>query len=153
MLWFGQKPGGGCVEPAWYIIDSGEGKRDRLMPFVTIDYFANQAGVDRSQLQSRLAAAVVEGFSAPLSSVRVYSRPVDPADVYVGEGDTETGLPVIRMEFLPGRTLDQKRAVAQALARAAAEVLQVPVERIRTILYEKAREDWARGERLVADSL
>jgi 4-oxalocrotonate tautomerase len=121
------------------------------MPFVTIDHFA---GLDRSvrrQLQERLATVVTEAFSAPPDSVRVFTNPIDPADVYVGAGDVETGLPVIRVEFLPGRTLAQKRALVEGLANATADVLGMPAGQIRTILFERTRGEWARGGTLVAD--
>jgi 4-oxalocrotonate tautomerase len=121
------------------------------MPFVTVDHFTGLEQSVRRQLQERLATVVVEAFSAPPDSVRVFTNAVDPADVYLPAGDPKTGLPVIRVEFLPGRTLAQKRALVEGLARAAAEVLHVPAEQVRTILFERGREEWARGGTLVAD--
>lgn len=123
------------------------------MPFVTVDHFAGLDGETRRRLQARMAEVVMDAFQAPPGNVRVFTRAIDPADVYTADGVTENGLPVIRAEFLPGRTLEQKRALARGLAHAAADVLQVPVGRIRTILFEKERHDWARGDRLVADTM
>lgn len=122
------------------------------MPFVSVDHFAGLDDSSRRRLQVRMAEVVIEAFQVPAASVRVFTRAVDPADVYTADGDTESGLPVIRVEFLPGRTLDKKRALARGLAHAAAEILHVPVGRIRTILFEKEREDWARGGQLIADT-
>jgi phenylpyruvate tautomerase PptA (4-oxalocrotonate tautomerase family) len=123
------------------------------MPFVTVDHVANLSDADRRRLQVRMAEVVMEAFAAPPSNVRVYTRAFNPADVYLADGSTDGGLPVIRLEFLPGRSLDQKRAVVRGLAHVAAEVLQVPVGQIRIILNEKDTCDWARGDRLVVDSL
>lgn len=122
------------------------------MPFITIDYLAGIGARERRTLQERLAAVVLEHFAAPASNVRVFTRAIDPSDLYVADGSHSAGLPVIRAEFLPGRTLQQKRALAHGLAHVAAEVLQVPVGQIRTVLYEKERQDWARGDTLVADA-
>lgn len=121
------------------------------MPFLSVDHFAGLPDADRKRLQVRLAEVVVETFRAPASSVRVFTRSFQPGDVYCADGDQESGLPVIRAEFLPGRTIDQKRALVKGLAEATAEVIQIPVDRIRIILTEKERQDWARGNQLVAD--
>lgn len=122
------------------------------MPFVTVDHFAGLSQDTRRQLQVRMAKVIMEVFEVPPSNARVYTRAFDPADVYLADGNTEACLPVIRAEFLPGRNLEQKRALAHGLAHVAAEVLQVPVARIRTVLYEKEPHDWARGDRLVVDN-
>jgi|GEM_PF-3317488 len=122
------------------------------MPFVSIDHAPGLSDADRRQLQTRLADVVMKSFNAPPASVRVYTRTFDPATTYVADGDHESGLPVIRVEFLPGRNQEQKRALVHGLAHAAAEVLAVPVDRVRTILYEKERTDWARGDTMVADA-
>lgn len=121
------------------------------MPFVSVDHFAGLDQARRTELQRRMAAVVMEVFRVPPSSVRVFTRAFDPADVYMADGDTESGLPVIRVEFLPGRTLEQKRELVRGLAHAAAELTGVPVGSVRIILFEKDRHDWARGDQLVAD--
>lgn len=122
------------------------------MPFITVDHFAGLAPADRRRLQERLAAVVMEAFGAPAANVRIYTRALNPADVYLGDGAHETGLPVIRAEFLPGRTLEQKRALVKGLALVVSDVFQVQTDHIRTVLYEREREQWARGETLVADA-
>lgn len=122
------------------------------MPFVTVDHFAGLPGEEQRELQVRLAKVVMEAFGVGPSSVRVYTRAFDPAAVYMADGETEAGLPVIRVEFLPGRNLDQKRVLVHGLAHAAADVLRIPVERLRIILYEKEKHDWGRGDLLVADT-
>lgn len=122
------------------------------MPFVTVDHPVGLSPKDRTLLQERLAKVVMETFGAPPGNVRVFTRAFEPGEVYVASGQTSTGLPVIRVEFLPGRTLEQKRALFHDMAHVAAEVFRVPVEQIRTILYEKERQDWARGDRSMAEA-
>ena len=122
------------------------------MPFVLVDHFAGLEETVRRRLQVRLAEVVMEAYQVPPGSVRVYTRAFDPADVYMANGETESGLPIIRVEYVSGRSLDQKRALVQGLAHAAAEILQIPVSRIRTILMEQETQNWARGDQLVADA-
>ncbi len=122
------------------------------MPFVSVDHAAGLSDSDRLELQKRMAEVVMKEFNAPPANVRIYTRAFDPVAVYVADGDHESGLPLIRVEYLPGRTQEMKRALVRGLARVAAEVLQVPVDRVRTILYEKEQTDWARGDIMVADA-
>ncbi|MFZ5823705.1 MAG: tautomerase family protein [Bacillota bacterium] len=122
------------------------------MPFVSVDHFAGLDDTVRRRLQVRLAEVVMEAYQVPPGSVRVYTRAFDPADVYMANGETESGLPIIRVEYVSGRSLDQKRALVHGLAHAAAELLQIPVSRIRTILMEQETQNWARGDQLVADA-
>lgn len=122
------------------------------MPFVTVDYLAGPGPDQKRRLQQQVARVVMEIMDAPATNVRVFLRSFDSADVYCADENHEVGLPVIRAEFLEGRSYAQKQALAAGLARAAAESLAVPVERIRTILYERAKTEWARGADMVADS-
>lgn len=122
------------------------------MPFITVDYFAGISDADARLLQERLTNVVVKAFNSPAGAVRIYLRPLTPAQVYVGSGEHATGLPVIRAEFLPGRTLDQKRDLVRGLAHATAETLRLPVEQVRTVLFERAKEEWARGDTMVCDA-
>jgi phenylpyruvate tautomerase PptA (4-oxalocrotonate tautomerase family) len=121
------------------------------MPFISVDHFVGPDPALRRELQEKLAAVVTQHFEAPPGNVRVFTRAFDPADVYVTGGNHDSGLPIIRAEFLPGRNLDQKRALVRDLARTTAEVLHVPLAQIRTVLYEREREEWARGDVMMAD--
>lgn len=122
------------------------------MPFVTVDHAAGISQDQKRALQASLTAAVVEAFGSVPGSVRVYTRAIDPDDVYCGDGNHTAGLPVIRAEFLEGRSFEQKKALIAALARAAAGALEVPVAQIRTILFDKLRKEWGRGESSMADT-
>jgi 4-oxalocrotonate tautomerase len=121
------------------------------MPFVTIDHFAGISEHQRQQLHVRLAGVVMETFGAPPANVRVFTRAIDRADVYMGDNNTDAALPIIRVEFITGRGDEQKQALVHGLAHVAAEVLAIPVDTVRTILFDQALTDWARGDRTMAN--
>lgn len=121
------------------------------MPFVSIDHFADLAVSRCRELQKRLGDAVVEVLNLPPSQVRVFTRAVSREEVYMADGQTENGLPVIRVEYVGAIALERKRRLVAALAEVAAAVLEVPVARVRTILFEQEPTDWARGTNLVVD--
>jgi 4-oxalocrotonate tautomerase len=60
-------------------------------------------------------------------------------------------MPVLRLEMHPGRTLDQKRAFVREVTRVVVETLVCPPESVDVVINEVAREDWARGGKLVSD--
>lgn len=115
------------------------------MPFISVDHFAGVSREQRRELQEQLAGVVIAAFGSPPGNVRVFTRAFDPDAVFTPGGEHAGTLPVIRAEFLPGRNYEQKKALIAGLAHRTAAVLQVPVEQIRVILYEKEKGDWARG--------
>jgi phenylpyruvate tautomerase PptA (4-oxalocrotonate tautomerase family) len=122
-----------------------------LMPFVTVDHAPGISDGQRLDLQQRLARVVMETFDAPPGNVRVFTRAIDPATIYMGDGRTDLALPIIRVEFITGRNVHQKRALVKGLAEVAADVLQIPVDQVRTVLFDQPLTEWARGARLMAD--
>lgn len=64
-------------------------------------------------------------------------------------------MPTIRVEMLEGRTPEQKRALAAALTEACARTIGAAPESIDVLLFDIAKQDWAKGgvpwsERLAA---
>ena len=65
------------------------------------------------------------------------------------EGDCE--MPILRLEMLEGRSLDQKRAFVEAATRAAVETLACPPESLDVIITEMPRSHWAKGGKLMSE--
>ena len=52
-------------------------------------------------------------------------------------------MPTIRVELFEGRTVEQKRALAQALTEATVRTLGSPPESVEVLFFDIARHDWA----------
>lgn len=60
-------------------------------------------------------------------------------------------MPTIRVELFEGRTVDQKRALAQALTEATVRTLGSSADSVEILFYDIARHDWATGGTLWSD--
>ncbi|HSM20986.1 MAG TPA: 4-oxalocrotonate tautomerase [Rubrivivax sp.] len=60
-------------------------------------------------------------------------------------------MPTIRVELFAGRTLEQKRALAQALTEATVRTLGGSADAVDVIFCDVQRHDWATGGQLWAD--
>ena len=60
-------------------------------------------------------------------------------------------MPTIRVELFAGRTLEQKRALAQALTEATVRTLGGSADAVDVIFRDVQRHDWATGGQLWAD--
>lgn len=60
-------------------------------------------------------------------------------------------MPVIRVDMLHGRSIEQKRALADALTKVTCDVLGATPAAVTVCLTEYGGEDWAVGGQLVAD--
>jgi len=54
-------------------------------------------------------------------------------------------MPIIEMHLMQGRTVEQKRAVAQAIAEAVTRTLGVRHEQVRLLITEHSFEDFSVG--------
>jgi 4-oxalocrotonate tautomerase len=54
-------------------------------------------------------------------------------------------MPTIRVELMEGRTVEQKRALVQALTQAVVDTLKTKPEAVDVLLYDIKRHDWATG--------
>lgn len=52
-------------------------------------------------------------------------------------------MPIIEMHLMVGRTTDQKRRVSAAVAKAAAEALEVSLQTVRILITEHGVEDFS----------
>ncbi|MCU0928983.1 MAG: 4-oxalocrotonate tautomerase [Burkholderiaceae bacterium] len=60
-------------------------------------------------------------------------------------------MPTIRVELFDGRTVEQKRALAQALTDACVNTLGGSADGVDILFYDIARHDWATGGQLWSD--
>ena len=62
-------------------------------------------------------------------------------------------MPVVTIHMEKGRPIEVKRTLADAVTKAIAEALDVPLEWVTVIMDEVERENWAIGGRLQLDKL
>ncbi len=60
-------------------------------------------------------------------------------------------MPTIRVELFAGRTVEQKRALAQALTEATVATLGGRPDAVDVIFSDVERHDWATGGQLWSD--
>jgi 4-oxalocrotonate tautomerase len=60
-------------------------------------------------------------------------------------------VPFIRIDMFPGRTLEQKREMADVLTREISRIAKCKPETINFIFTDVSREDWGRNGYLFCD--
>jgi 4-oxalocrotonate tautomerase len=60
-------------------------------------------------------------------------------------------MPTIRIDMLEGRSIEQKRACAEAVTKALAETCGANPREVHVIFTDVARHDWASAGRLLSD--
>lgn len=60
-------------------------------------------------------------------------------------------MPVIRIELLEGRTVEQKRACAKAVTQAFLDSCGGTPQSVQIVFTDVAKSDWAVAGRLVSD--
>jgi 4-oxalocrotonate tautomerase len=60
-------------------------------------------------------------------------------------------MPTIRVELFEGRSVEQKRACAQALTEATVRTMGVSADSVEVLFFDIARHDWATGGKLWSD--
>ena len=60
-------------------------------------------------------------------------------------------MPTIKVELFAGRTVEQKRALAQALTEATVRTLGTPADNVDVMFFDIQRQDWATGGVLWSD--
>ena len=61
-------------------------------------------------------------------------------------------MPVIKIEWLAGRTPQQKAKLADAITQAFMAAAQVPKEQVWIVFEDVQRSDWAMGGKLLEES-
>ena len=54
-------------------------------------------------------------------------------------------MPVVTVDWLEGRTPEQKTQLADALTRAFVDIARVPKEQVWIVFHDVKRSDWAMG--------
>jgi 4-oxalocrotonate tautomerase len=60
-------------------------------------------------------------------------------------------MPTIRVELFAGRTVEQKRALAQALTEATVRTLGGSPDGVDVLFFDIQKQDWATGGQLWSD--
>jgi 4-oxalocrotonate tautomerase len=60
-------------------------------------------------------------------------------------------MPVIRVEMLAGRTVEQKRELVEVLTRETARIAKSSPDSIFVVIEDVAKENWGVGGRLMSD--
>ncbi len=60
-------------------------------------------------------------------------------------------MPTIRVEFFKGRSVEQKRALAQAITQAVVSTIGGSPDSVDVIFYDIERHDWATAGKLWSD--
>ena len=63
----------------------------------------------------------------------------------------EPEMPVITVEWLEGRTPEQKRALAEALTKSFVDIAKVSADQVWIVFRDVKRSDWAMAGRLVSE--
>ena len=61
-------------------------------------------------------------------------------------------MPVVTVEWLEGRTPQQKQALADALTHALVDIARVSKDQVWIIFRDVKRADWAMGGKLIEES-
>ncbi len=56
-------------------------------------------------------------------------------------------MPMVTVEWLEGRTPQQKQALAGALTKAFVEIAKVPIDQVWIVFHDVKRSDWAMAGR------
>ncbi|MDQ8044678.1 MAG: 2-hydroxymuconate tautomerase family protein [Solirubrobacteraceae bacterium] len=60
-------------------------------------------------------------------------------------------MPVVRVDLLEGRTVEQKRKLAAAITDVVVEHADVAASQVRVVFTDHAPENWAVGGELIKD--
>ena len=60
-------------------------------------------------------------------------------------------MPVVMVDWVSGRTKDQKAKVAKAITEAMSEIGNANPDRVYVVFRDVPKEDWATGGVLMAD--
>ncbi|MDS1141074.1 tautomerase family protein [Pusillimonas sp. SM2304] len=116
------------------------------MPYVTISATEGLSAEQKKQLLERSSDAVVQSIGAPLASVRVLLHDL-PNGHYLNAGQFNTPGIMFVVDFIEGRTEEQRNALIAALSKVGLETTGIPESevRVRLLDFPKANMGMAGG--------
>ena len=60
-------------------------------------------------------------------------------------------MPIVQIEILEGRTVEQKRVLAEKVTQAIVESIGAPPENVSIIIRDMAKENFAKAGKLASD--
>ncbi|AEC19074.1 putative tautomerase [Pusillimonas sp. T7-7] len=116
------------------------------MPYVTISATEGLSAEKKKQLLERSSDAVVQSIGAPLASVRVMLHEL-PGGHYLNAGQFNTPGLMFVVDFIEGRTEEQRNALIAALSKTGTETTGIPESevRVRLLDFPKANMGMAGG--------
>lgn len=116
------------------------------MPYVTISATEGLSAEKKKQLLERSSDAVVQSIGAPLASVRVMLHEL-PDGHYLNAGQFNTPGLMFVVDFIEGRTEEQRNALIAALSKTGTETTGIPESevRVRLLDFPKANMGMAGG--------
>nr|5UNQ_A Chain A, Putative tautomerase [Pusillimonas sp. T7-7]5UNQ_C Chain C, Putative tautomerase [Pusillimonas sp. T7-7]5UNQ_D Chain D, Putative tautomerase [Pusillimonas sp. T7-7]5UNQ_E Chain E, Putative tautomerase [Pusillimonas sp. T7-7]5UNQ_F Chain F, Putative tautomerase [Pusillimonas sp. T7-7] len=115
-------------------------------PYVTISATEGLSAEKKKQLLERSSDAVVQSIGAPLASVRVMLHEL-PGGHYLNAGQFNTPGLMFVVDFIEGRTEEQRNALIAALSKTGTETTGIPESevRVRLLDFPKANMGMAGG--------
>lgn len=116
------------------------------MPYVTITASRGLSAEQKKNLLQHSSDAVVKSIGAPVASVRVLLHELADGH-YLNGGNFDTRALMVEVDFITGRTDDQKAALIAALSRAGSSATGVPESevRVRVVDFPKNNMGMAGG--------
>lgn len=60
-------------------------------------------------------------------------------------------MPIVQIDMLAGRTLEQKKALAEKVTQAVVESVNTAPENVKIIIREMSKENYANGGKLAVE--
>jgi 4-oxalocrotonate tautomerase len=67
--------------------------------------------------------------------------------------NTIESMPIVRVEFWPGQTLERRRKIAREITKTIADNVGCPAEAVSVLFAEVPQENWALGGEMASDRL
>src|SRR5690606_41596408 len=110
------------------------------MPYVTISATTGLSAEKKKQLLERSSDAVVQSIGAPLASVRVLLHEL-PDGHYLNAGQFNTPGLMFVVDFIEGRTEEQRNALIAALSHTGFEITGIPDSECLVRIHDRLKDN------------